>query len=351
MEEYHKQTLESDFKPEISINVKLNSRTHDSLSLLAQYILNYLSIVNRHPRDSQIKFIEEGHIYLINDKPVKLSCTGLVKRFFPEFNADRVIKNIMSSSDYRNGLSPYSGKTLQEIKDGWSESGKKASDLGSEMHANIEFLMNKLQHPKLLDMKVEFEDCQVESEMNYFKDFCRVYLNKSLSKHLEPYRTEWVIFDESIQLAGSIDMLFRSFCDLPDDPIRTSPDWTKTKLSKHEFKEGEERFWIFDWKRAKEIKTKYLFKNSEDKYIKLDKSYLENCDYDKYSLQLNIYRWILENNYSMKIAGMVLVDIHPNHKTYKTFSVPFLDTEVDLIIGKYKSALNRISSRGNSNSK
>lgn len=316
--------------------IELCSRTRDKLDPIATYLIEYLSKINKHDRDDRIEFIEEGHIYKIDGNVIKLSCTGLVKRFFPAFDPDRVIKGIKASSDYKNGFSPYSNMTDSDIKSQWENAGKHASNLGSEMHSNIEFMMNARVHPLFSQSKFEFSNSNVEQEMRYFYSFCSTYFVNPYP--LIPHRTEWVIFDEELLLAGSIDMLFKSYGPLPTDPMRSHPEWTVTKLSKHKFKDDEERYWIFDWKRAKEIKTSYKFKNVEDKYIKLENSFLENCDYDKYSLQLNIYRYILEKNYGIKIAGMVLVDIHPNYPNYKTFDVPFLDTEINLIIDKHKSS-------------
>ena len=329
--------------------VELCSRTRDKLSPLQAYLIDYLAEINRHPLDSRIKFYEEGHLYEIDGNRVEISCTGIVSRLFPKFDPDKVIMGIRASAAYKNGTSPYSGMSALEIKSSWESAGQEASDLGSEMHSNIEFLMNQCSHPVYRKGHFKFAKSNVSVEMSYFDNFRQVYCPKDLGdpSALIPHRTEWVIFDQELALAGSIDMLFRSYGPLPPDPNRSHPAWAEEKLSKHTFQEGEERYWIFDWKRAKEIKTNFKFKNNKEKYIKLEGSRLENCDYSKYSLQLNIYRYILEKNYGIKIAGMVLVDIHPCHENYLTIEVPFLDQEIEEIMDRYRRSMLERPESGN----
>ena len=57
-------------------------------------------------------------------------------------------------------------------------------------------------------------------EWQYFIEFIKE------NPHLKPYRTEWIIFNEDLKLAGSIDMVYEN----PDGSLK-----------------------IYDWKRSKEI--------------------------------------------------------------------------------------------------
>lgn len=316
------------------IPLNLIGRERNALDSRVIDVLTYLERVNASPRDTRITFKEEGHEYRIDGIKTKASCTGIVKRLFSEFDANKVIENILKSTKYRFGHSPYSGKSAEEIKGEWSRSGKKAADLGTEMHAIIEFWMNCWKHERYNIDMFDLEETNVPKELSYFRNFCNDYLIGRDA--LEPFRTEWVIFDEHIHLAGSIDMIFKSHGPLPVDRNRSCPDWAKDSISHHEFAKGEERYWIFDWKRSKEMKFNYCYNQPNEKYIKLTSSSLENCDYSKYSLQLNFYRRMIEKNYGIKIAGMVLVSIHPNHDNYLTYQVPFLEDEIDQIYEKYE---------------
>jgi hypothetical protein len=50
-----------------------------------------------------------------------------------------------------------------------------------------------------------------------------------------------------------------------------------------------------------------------------------------YSLQLNVYKRILEVKYGKKVTALFLVCLHPNsgYDTYDRISVPILEKELD----------------------
>jgi hypothetical protein len=112
-----------------------------------------------------------------------------------------------------------------------------------------------------------------------------------------PYRTEWLVFNDEIRLAGSIDMIY------------AKPGGT---------------FAIYDWKRSKEIKT-------ENKYQKGlgPLSHLDDCNYWHYSLQLNNYRRLLEKFYGLVVDELALVILHPNNKSYQIVKLNLMDAEVE----------------------
>ena len=59
---------------------------------------------------------------------------------------------------------------------------------------------------------------------------------------------------------------------------------------------------------------------------------LPDTNYWHYTLQLNIYRWLLEKNYGIKISEMALIVLHPNNKNYKRYKLNHLDDEVEEIM-------------------
>jgi ATP-dependent exoDNAse (exonuclease V) beta subunit len=116
--------------------------------------------------------------------------------------------------------------------------------------------------------------------------------------HLKPYRVEWMIFDEEVRLAGSIDF------------VNENPDGTLT---------------IYDWKRCKEIKKTNSFGDSA---ITECIAHLPDTNYWHYALQLNTYKTILERKYGKKVQDLFLVGLHPNLPTYKLYKVPVLAQEM-----------------------
>jgi ATP-dependent exoDNAse (exonuclease V) beta subunit len=236
-----------------------------------------LSQINAHPRDKDIHFQEEGHQYTIRGDKYYKSCTTWVKSFFEKFNPDAIIDKMMNSSTWET--SKYFGMSKQEIKDGWSENGKRASEFGTRMHKHIEDFYNGNELPS---------DLTVELEM-----FVQFYQD-----HIEmiPFRTEMMIYDEDIRICGSVDMLFRN------------EDGT---------------FSIYDWKFSKEIQT-----HSYGKKGLSPLEHLNDCNTVHYTLQLNMYRVILERKYGFVIRDMNLVFMHRDlGETYIKFPVARIDMD------------------------
>lgn len=230
----------------------------------------FLSNINPHPRDANIEFKEENHEYTIEGMSHKpISVTTLIHKYFTEFNADEVIKNMMASKRWPQ--SKYHGRTAESIKEEWEANGKEASGLGTIMHKSIEQYLN---HENIDDS----ESREFSMFTQFWSDFTTRY------PMLKPYRTEWLVYDEDISLAGSIDFV------LSDD---------KGNLV------------ILDWKRSKEIKKENSYEKGKEPFSKYD-----NCNYSHYSLQLNFYRHMLENKYNKNVIFMMLVVIHPNQTSY-----------------------------------
>ena len=184
----------------------------------------FLAKKNAHERDSHISFEEVPHIYTIDGDSDYMSVTSWNSTHFPKFDSDSVITKMMASPRWPN--SPYFGMTREEIKMKWKNDGIVASDAGTKMHYNIECFYN--------EMDVEDDG---SLEWKYFKEF-----NDSLEKKLTPYRTEWMVWDRELRLAGSVDMLFEN----PDGTLQIY-DWkrskkvVKEKLDSNEFLECQPR--------------------------------------------------------------------------------------------------------------
>jgi hypothetical protein len=152
-----------------------------------------LALTNPHPRDERITFDEPRHIYFIDgDSTDIISVTTLIHRLFGEFDADKVIDNMMRSRNWPT--SKYFGKTREEIKAEWDANRDEASAAGTKMHFNIECFYN--------DIFNEDDSCEYRYFANFWTDFQREYPG------VRAFRTEWRVFDEDIRLAGSIDMVY-----------------------------------------------------------------------------------------------------------------------------------------------
>lgn len=232
---------------------------------------------NKHYRDSYISFDEDTHLYKV-DGVILQSVTNFVKGCFPEFDAEFFAKK----------KAAYMGKTTQEVLDMWEQKGRESRELGTELHKKIE---NYYQGILSIDDDKTF---------NLFKMFADKI-------ELKPYRTEWAVYDLKHNIAGTIDFV--------------------------DYQNGE--YIIYDWKRSEKIIDNgmpvKIDKNGEKGNYPLE--HLENTPYYHYALQLSIYKFILENNYNMKISDLRLGIFHPTYNKPYVLRIPYLEKEINDIFG------------------
>ena len=132
---------------------------------------------------------------------------------------------------------------------------RKQIALGSELHKDIEDFYNGINCNKTNADFLQFTK---------FAEYAKNILD------IEPYRTEWKVYDDDFKLSGTIDILFRK----KNDPSV---------------------FYLCDWKRSKKQG--------------------DTNDY-RYIVQLNLYKFILEKNYGIRIHKMYLVYFHPENISY-----------------------------------
>lgn len=282
-----------------------------------------LETKNKHERDVNIEFYEEGHIYkILTDPDSKYTSVTTYNHYhFPHFDTDKVIKNMMNGKNWKEGHKNW-GMTAEEIKQSWSKNGAEASGAGTIMHFDIECFMNqelvdennndlKYTHADLLEMYEEdLRDgkpaLNTSEEFGFFLKFVKE------NPELTPYRTEWLIYNEDLKLSGSIDMVYEN----PDGSLK-----------------------IYDWKRSKGI-TKT---NGFDKYAVTECiSHLPDANFWHYSLQLNTYKAILEEKYGKKVTDLYLVVLHPNNTTYDLIPCADLSTEVSELFEERRKEINNL---------
>jgi ATP-dependent exoDNAse (exonuclease V) beta subunit len=245
---------------------------------------------NAHPRDAEIQFDEPTHIYTVQGSSKGIiSCTKFLHEFFGHFDSKGTIKKMMASPKWTESKWYKPGITAKEIEEQWNANGREASGAGTAMHLAIEQFLNGSEHVILPHIKET-------AEWRYFMNFWREH-----GADLEPYRTEWEVWSEDHKLAGQIDMVYR--------------------------RKSDGKFLIYDWKRSKEIKTENKFQTGLPPL-----QHLPDCNYWHYTLQLNVYRWFLENLYGLEIEDMYLLVLHPDNKNYKRIRLNRLDEEVEAML-------------------
>ncbi len=240
--------------------------------------MNNYNEQNKHERDGFLHFETESHKYTVNGDFYK-SVTTLIDEQFEQFDADKwaAIK------------APSLGMTPEEVKEMWRAKGEKAACLGTQLHADIESFYLGEPQPT------------TDSAYDHFRRFAEQY-------HLQPFRTEWAIYDEASRIAGTLDML--------------------------DYQNGV--FTIYDWKRSNKIVVGGTPEKESrwGKRAKAPIAHIPDTTFWHYALQQSAYRYILEKNYGIHVAQCNLVVLHPDYIRPYVVEVPYLREEVKTLFGE-----------------
>lgn len=233
---------------------------------------------NRHIRDSRISFNESNHQYIVNGEILQ-SVTNFVEGCFPKFD----------SEFYAAKKAAEMGVSVKAVLDMWEQKARESRDLGTTLHKRIEGYYQDVTFAPNDDKAFEL-----------FKEFA----NKVT---LKPYRTEWAVYDLKHNIAGTIDFV--------------------------DYQNGE--YIIYDWKRSEKIIDNGL-PIKKDKYGKNGNyplEHLDNSAYYHYALQLSLYKYILENNYGIKISDLRLGVFHPAYDKPYVLRMPYSEKEINDLFG------------------
>ncbi|MBR5813420.1 MAG: PD-(D/E)XK nuclease family protein [Bacteroidaceae bacterium] len=245
-------------------------------------------------QDGKLAFNEAEHIYSLEGVGNFRSVSNVVAMFFREFDA-------VGISLKKCNYDEFEAAKLREV---WESKGAIASQAGTFLHKQIEDYLNGKEIPELLcdicykGNYVKYSDrLDISREWSYFKAFER-------NTTFVPFRTEWRIYDVDARMAGTLDFV----CSCPDGTYE-----------------------IYDWKRSNKIDPteRNPWANGLNGL-----EHLTDTSYSHYCLQQNLYRYMLEKNYGIKISRMNLVVLHPELPTYKVVPIPPMQREVDIILSK-----------------
>lgn len=65
--------------------------------------------------------------------------------------------------------------------------------------------------------------------------------------------------------------------------------------------------------------------------------HLSECEFNKYSLQLSLYKYIIETYTNMKIIDLVVVWFNKDNDTYQKINIPYLEKEIKDLIQYYNN--------------
>lgn len=237
--------------------------------------------INAHPRDNRIKFYPEPHIYTIDNVPAS-SASTVISKFFPEFDAYGKACGLSPSN-------PLYGNSPEQIVQIWKQKGEEAANLGTYLHEQIEKYY----------LKQTFKET---GEFHLFKQFVKDH------SHIEPYRSEWRIFDDNHNIAGTIDLIAKN----------------------------SNGFDIYDWKRSRKVIDTYagcpITTDSWGNRGVGELYDIHDTSYNRYCLQQSLYRYILEKSYNLNISKMYLIILYPDYDKYYKVEVPYWKDRIEYIL-------------------
>jgi len=224
--------------------------------------------------DPKFVFHSDDHIYEYDGRKFE-SVTTFIKNFKIPFDREYWSKK----KAIERGVDP------SVILEEWNQKSSKSLVLGREVHKYIEdFWMG--QNPEMP------QDETIKERVEKFLDFYEKKL-----KYFLPLKSELKIFSKKWRISGTIDQPFLFWDDTRKKPLLILGDWKTNKEFKHD-----------DHPKGK---YKKLLRPFADLY--------EN-QHNEYSIQISLYRLILEEEAGIETADGFLCHIGPDEpaKLYRT---------------------------------
>ena len=241
---------------------------------------------------NSIKYYDEPHKYYMGETPMT-SATQFIGKFKPQFDSEYWAQK---KADER-------GIEKEEILKEWKYKSDFACEKGTLFHEYAENYLNNKIFPYPLEKVVKLlgnNDVQepYDKIVKHFDEFYKDSFDKLL-----PIKSEIIVGDEELGICGMVDQLF----------------WNK--------KTKELQIW--DWKTNKEIKRKNRWQK-----FKAPISNLDVCEMNTYSLQLSLYKYIIEKNTNLKLGDSYIVWFNEKNDTYKPIKCHDFQKEIVKMLEK-----------------
>ena len=209
--------------------------------------------------DDKISLDRNNHIYTLTSNPKIdfISVTTFIEQFFEKFDDIGIANKLIQSQRKK-----YRDKTVDDILAIWRES----ADHGTKVHEELENYITK---------KAPITEKKTAYGLKWLKNFIS-------NGNFEIY-PEVIIYSEKLKLCGTIDLLI------------------KNKMNN--------KFIIMDWKTSKLINKKSY--NNKMGIHPVSEN-IEDSKFNHYSLQLSLYRFLLEKFYGLEIYAQSILHLKEN---------------------------------------
>lgn len=238
--------------------------------------------------DNRLVFEPSEHTYIYDGTIELRAVSNIISLFFEQFDAVR--------HAVRMGLN--NGVYADYYLELWDRKGCLSREVGTFMHQQINNIINgkRYKNNYQFKYKAEVENVDIQKEIDFFLSFMR-------NAAIQPFRTEWAICDREYRIAGTIDCICRN----------------------------GDTYEIYDWKRSSKV-VDYsgapILQNDWGHKGYKPINHINDTSFWKYALQQNIYKFILEKNYGIKVSAMKILVLHADYCKPYLLDIPTLKEEV-----------------------
>ena len=243
---------------------------------------------------NHIKFYDGPHEYFIDGKKQK-SVTTFIGEFKKPFDEDywsaRKAKEL--------------GVTQEELLKEWAFKRDSACDRGSCLHAYAENYLNNKVFPWEPEKYIARYGKKaalnaISTPLDKLREMFQTFYEES-SRSLIPIKSELVVGDEELGICGMVDQLY--------------------------FNKKSGKLEIWDWKTNKEIKRKNQWERYDTPI-----NHLEVCEFNTYSLQLSMYKYLIEKITSIRLGDSYIVWFNQQNDSYQCIRCQDFAHEVSQMI-------------------
>lgn len=249
---------------------------------------------------SEIKYNPRQNCYKLRGNKL-LPVSEAVSLFFEDFDKER----------YASLKAHKTGKTVEEIIDEWNITQERSKQKGLFLRSEIMRYFTGAPLKQKFRFRYVGKTASADETLDVDKEM-RLFAQSVATGGLRPLRVGQLIADLDLRLAGRVAF-----------------------IGKH----GDD-YEIIDWKRADGITDAQGTPITVNPYGRKGTNGYDAHDdtpFWRYTLQLNLYRAILERNYHIPIQGITLFDVNPRKTTYTHVAIPLLGDELKTILSHLRT--------------
>lgn len=243
-----------------------------------------------------MKYIDSSHSYLNEKGEEYVSVTKLLKTLEPYKDWTKIATTYAKKHK----------KKVEDVQAAWKEEGRKSIEKGIAYH-------NKMEDFYVHTGKFNIDGKTYNVVHTPIKDDIKMAIPLKLDNNIYP---ELIVYSHRYKVAGQADLV-----EIINGKIR-----------------------ITDYKTSKEIKMEsYMNWKKEHEMLKPPVNHLMNCNFNLYSLQINIYMYLLKtHNPDLKVGDMYIKHVKENTDVFASepykeelYKIPNLQKEAKQVLEYY----------------